>query len=258
MGCGDPAVPEGFVLVAGGTFTMGSPGDEAGRDSDEGPQHSVTVGSFYLGKNEVTQKEWEGLMGTSLEEQKALAGPSYLYGVGDNYPMYYVSWLEAVKYCNARSEDEGLKKAYTIDGTTVTCNWAAGGYRLPTEAEWEYAAKGGKDGPGFLYSGSDTPGEVAWYSVNSGYEAHEVGTKTANGLGVYDLSGNLWEWCWDWYGDYGEAAQNNPRGPDSGSARVLRGGSWNFGAGVLRSSVRSDVGPSYRGEDLGFRLARSR
>jgi formylglycine-generating enzyme required for sulfatase activity len=265
-GTEDPAVPEGFVLVEGGTFTMGSPEDEENRYSDE-VQHSVTVGSFYLGKYEVTQKEWEALMETGLEAQRDLAQAAYgaddwpLYGDGDNYPMYYVSWLEAVKYCNARSEDEGLTQAYTIAGgegaETVTCDWDADGYRLPTEAEWEYAAKGGKAGSSFLYSGSDTAGDVAWYDDNSESAAHAVGGKAVNGLGVYDMSGNLWEWCWDWYGAYGEAAQNNPQGPGSGSLRVLRGGAWRNSAGNLRSSQRSG-GPSGRFEWLGFRLARSR
>jgi formylglycine-generating enzyme required for sulfatase activity len=257
-GTEDPAVPEGFALVEGGTFTMGSPEDEADRGSDE-VQHSVTVGSFYLGKYEVTQKEWEGLMGTGLEEQMDLAGYSSLYGEGDDYPMYYVSWLDAVRYCNARSDAEGLAKVYTIAGgagaETVTCDWEADGYRLPTEAEWEYAATGG--GAGFLYSGSDTADDVAWYWDNSDSTAHPVGGKAANGLGIYDMSGNLWEWCWDWYGDYGEAGQTDPRGPESGSIRVCRGGSWSDGAGYLRSSLRGGDVPSSRYEVLGFRLARS-
>jgi formylglycine-generating enzyme required for sulfatase activity len=260
---GARGVPEGFVLVEGGTFTMGSPSNEPDRDSDEGPQHQVTVKSFYMGKQEVTQREWQELMGTTVAQQRnmgqqaANASGWLLRGEGDNYPMYYVSWFEAVEYCNKRSVKEGLTPCYRGSGNSITCDWSANGYRLPTEAEWEYAAKGGnKNFLTYLYSGSNSAGAVAWYNGNSGSTTHPVGTKAANDLGIYDMSGNVWEWCWDWKGDYGSGSQTDPAGPSSGSNRVNRGGSWSNGARGLRSSNRSNNGPSDRSSILGFQLVR--
>ncbi|MDR2923307.1 MAG: formylglycine-generating enzyme family protein, partial [Treponema sp.] len=196
-------VPANFVRVEGGTFQMGS---NSGND-DEKPVHTVTVKSFSIGKYEVTQKEWYEVMGSN---------PSYFKG--DNRPVECVSWYDAVEYCNKRSEKEGLTPAYTIDKSgkdpnntngdddikwLVRRNRNANGYRLPTEAEWEYAARGGNGSPGnYTYSGSNTAGEVAWYSSNSGGSTHDVGTRAANNLGIHDMSGNVYEWCWDWYGSY--------------------------------------------------------
>jgi formylglycine-generating enzyme required for sulfatase activity len=261
---GTSGAPAGFVLVEGGTFTMGSPSNEPDWRSDEGPQHQVTVKSFYLGKYEVTQREWREVIGTTVAQQRNMAQQAAnksgwsLYGEGDNYPIYYVSWFEAVEYCNKRSVKEGLSPAYRGSGNSISCDWSANGYRLPTEAEWEYAAKGGnKNFLTYLYAGSSSAGAVAWYSGNSGNTTHPVGTKAANDLGIYDLSGNVWEWCWDWKGDYGSGAQTNPAGPYSGSDRVERGGSWYFSARYVRSSYRSNSTPSNRGSHLGFRLVRA-
>lgn len=236
-----PDVPEGMVYVEGGTFQMGS---NSG-DSDEKPVHSVTVSSFYIGKYEVTQKQWTEVMGSNPADFK-----------GDNRPVESISWYQAVEFCNKLSQKEGLTPAYTINGRNVTCNWNANGYRLPTEAEWEFAARGGNKSKGFTYAGSNNIDEVAWYDSNSGSKTQAVGTKKANELGLYDMSGNVWEWCWDWYGSYSSGAKTNPRGP-SGSYRVLRGGSWYSSALYCRSAFRDGGGPDDGHDNSGFRLLRS-
>jgi formylglycine-generating enzyme required for sulfatase activity len=248
-------VPANMVRVEGGTFQMGT---ASGGDNDERPVHTVNIKTFYMGKHEVTQKEWREVMGTTLRQQRDMADRSWaLYGEGDNYPMYYVNWHEAVEYCNKLSIKEGLTPAYRGSGDNITCNWNANGYRLPTEAEWEYAAKGGNGSPGnYTYSGSNSVDAVAWYSTNSGNSTHLVGTKTPNSLGIYDMSGNVWEWCWDWYGNYTSGSQTDPRGPVSGAYRVLRGGGWYNSAAYVRSAIRYCDTPSIRYDGYGFRLVR--
>jgi formylglycine-generating enzyme required for sulfatase activity/TolB-like protein len=252
---GQPPAPANMVRVEGGTFQMGT---ASGGDSDERPVHTVTVKSFYMGKYEVTQREWREIMGTTLRQQRDMANRSWsLYGEGDNYPMYYVSWYEAVEYCNKLSIKEGLTPAYRGSGDNITCDWNASGYRLPTEAEWEYAAKGGiKDLLTATYSGSNSVDAVAWYDGNSRNSTHTVGTKAHNSLGLYDMSGNVWEWCWDWFGNYSSGTQDNPRGAVSGADRVLRGGSWSNSAANVRSASRYSYTPSYRSISIGFRLVR--
>jgi formylglycine-generating enzyme required for sulfatase activity len=236
------AVPEGMVLVEGGTFQMGSNNGK----SYEKPVHTVTVKSFYLGKYEVTQKEWAEVMGSSPSRFK-----------GDNLPVENVSWFDAVEYCNKRSLKEGLVPAYRGSGDSITCDFKATGYRLPTEAEWEYAAKGGnKDYMVFEYAGGNSPGAVAWYKDNSGYQTHPVGTKQPNSLGLYDMSGNVWEWCWDRYGRYSGGSQSDPVGASLGSNRVIRGGSFRFTAADVRSASRYLSEPSSRNDNFGFRLLR--
>lgn len=257
--------PGEMVLVPGGTFTMGDTRGEG--DSNELPTHSVTLNSFYIGKYEVTQAEYAQYMQPSSNWTSN-------YGIGDNYPAYCVSWYAIIKYCNLRSLAEGLTPCYTISGSTdpanwgavptsnnstwnaALCNWSANGYRLPTEAEWEYAARGATKTPDYLYSGSDDINAVAWYSGNSGYTSHPVGTKAPNGLGLYDMSGNLYEWCWDWYSSYSSSSQNNPTGPASGSYRVVRGGYWYDSAYYCRVAIRYSNGPNY-GSINGFRLCRA-
>ena len=177
---------------------------------------------------------------------------------GDNLPVERVSWYDAVEFCNRLSRKEGLTPEYTISGKDVTWNRSADGYRLPTEVEWEYAARGGNKSRGYRFSGSDDPKEVAWYSANSGEKTHPVGQKKPNELGIYDMSGNVWEWVWDWYGSYSSTSQTDPRGPYSGSYRVLRGGSWNLYAGSFRSADRFSGGPSVSFYVLGFRLVRTK
>ena len=216
-----------MVKVEGSTFTMGAT-PEQGNDAYEyeRPAHQVTLSDYYIGRYEVTQKEWQAVMGDN---------PSKFYG--DNLPVDYVSWNGCQDFINKLNQLTGLK------------------FRLPTEAEWEFAARGGKQSKGYKYSGSDNIGVVAWYTGNSGGKTHQVGTKEPNELGIYDMSGNVGEWCGDWYGRYSSSAQTNPTGPSSGSGRVLRGGSWSDDAGYCRVSGRGNDGrPSYRGNLGGFRV----
>ncbi|MDR1868349.1 MAG: SUMF1/EgtB/PvdO family nonheme iron enzyme [Treponema sp.] len=247
-----------LVRVEGGTFQMGS---NDGLD-DESPVHTVTITGFYMGKYEVTQKEWTAIMGNNPSEFK-----------GDNLPVENISWYDAIEYCNRLSEKEKLTPAYTINKSekdwrnnnewddikwTVLWNRNANGFRLPTEAEWEYAARGGNGSPGnYTYAGSNNVGDVAWYGDNSAGSTQEVGAKKPNGLGVYDMSGNVWEWCWDWYGDYTSGAQTDPIGASSGSFRVHRGGSWSIPARFARSALRRNGSPDARNFVLGFRIVRS-
>jgi len=178
---------------------------------------------------------------------------------GDRLPVEQVSWFDVVGFCNGLSVKEGFEPCYTISGTSVTCDFSKNGYRLPTEAEWEYAAKGGRSSRGYKYAGANDVGEVGWYSANSGRTAHPVGGKQANELGLYDMSGNEYEWCWDWYGGYSAGPETDPRGPSSTTLlRVLRGGYLLSDAAGLRVSVRVSVAPSGRDDYGGFRLARSR
>ena len=239
-----------MVKVEGGTFTMGATAEQ-GSDyySNELPTHQVTLSDYYIGKYEVTQQLWEYVMsysgtcadGSSMSAYASdvwLGGnPSSSYGVGDYYPAYYVSYDDIV--------DIFLPRLNKITGKT---------FRLPTEAEWEFAARGGKQSKGYKYSGSDNIGDVAWYTDNSDDESHQVGTKQPNELGIYDMSGNVWEWCGDWYGSYSSSAQTNPTGPSSGSFRVVRGGGWDYYARSCRVSYRSYNNPSFRGYFSGFRV----
>jgi len=235
--------PANMVRVEGGTFQMGTAN---AYNNDERPVHTVTVKTFYMGKYEVTQKEWQEVMGNNPSRFK-----------GDNLPVEQVSWFDAIEYCNKRSQKEGLTPVYRGSGNNITCDWNANGYRLPTEAEWEFAAKGGiKDKLITEYSGSNNVDAVAWYIGNSGSRTYQVGTKAPNSLGLYDMSGNVYEWCWDWYGSYTSGAQTDPKGPISGADRVVRGGSWSNLASIVRSVKRVSSNPSDRNDVIGFRLVR--
>ena len=172
-------------------------------------------------------------------------------GYGD-HPMVEVTWYGAVAFAYYLNELEGREQTYSLDDWSV--DYAKAGYRLPTEAEWEYAAKGGDQSKGYKYAGSDNVDQVGWYSSNSGWNTHPVGQKEDNELGLYDMSGNVWEWCWDWYGSYSSGSQTNPTGPSSGSYRVRRGGSWYDYAGRLRSAYRLYYSPGNSYSLLGFRL----
>jgi formylglycine-generating enzyme required for sulfatase activity len=218
-----------MVLVQGGTFTMGCT-PEQGSDcyNDEKPAHRVTVSSFYIGKYEVTQAQWKIVMGNN---------PSKF--TGDNLPVEQVSWDDVQEFIRKLNARTGLR------------------YRLPTEAEWEYAARGGNRSRGYKYSGSNNISAVAWYDGNSGNKTHPVGQKQPNELGLYDMSGNVWEWCNDWKGDYSSYAQTNPTGPSSGSFRMYRGGSWLSLARYARVPFRGNGAPGPKSSNLGFRLARS-
>ena len=241
-----PEVRPRLVMVPKGKFTMGSPTGESGRAADE-TQHAVTLTTdFWMAESEVTQRQYRNLMGTS---------PSKFQG--DELPVEQVSWFEAVAYCNALSAKEKLTPCYQIDGPTVA--WADGlkctGYRLPTEAEWEYAARSPAT---TVYAGSDSVDAVAWYSANAGNTTHLVKAKTANGRGLFDLSGNAWEWVWDFYkGNYEALLQPDPISSSDSGARVIRGGSWQNAAMDARTAARSKYGPSTRYSYLGFRFVRS-
>lgn len=272
-------LPPTMVLVQGGTFTMGCTAEQQPDCRPaESPAHEVTLTDFYIGKYEVTQGQWEILMGYTQAQMRDLAGSSSLYGVGSSYPIYYVSWYDAAVFCNRLSEQAGYAPCYYSDaaytqvygksGTTWslpntgTVYWKpdAKGYRLPTEAEWEYTARGGSLNKGHKYSGSNTIGDVAWYTANSGNETRAIGAKTANELGFFDMSGNVWEWCFDWYGSsyYGSSTVCTPVGPGSGSYRMLRGGSWGADAIDARVANRYIYGaPSDRIGGSGFRLCRT-
>ena len=240
-------VPQGSVHVAGGTFQMGSTDSDA--DADESPVHSVTVDSFYMAETEVTFDQYDAYCTAAGISKPDDSG----WGRGSR-PVTNVTWDDAVKYCNWLSEQEGLIPAYDINGTSVSWNQNAKGYRLPTEAEWEYAARGGAQSKGYKYSGSNDVDEVGWYSVNSGLKSNPVKGKKANELGLYDMSGNVWEWCWDWPGEYSANAQTNPAGPSNGGLfRVVRGGSWGHAASSLRSAERRDYGSNYGYSYIGFR-----
>ena len=245
-----------LVLIRKGSFQMGSPTTESGRDTDE-VQHQVTLTTdFWMAESEVTQRQYRNLMGSS---------PSNFQG--DELPVEEVSWYEAVAYCNALSVKENLTPCYQISGTTV--GWANGvkctGYRLPTEAEWEYAANPAS-GARTVYAGSDTVDGVAWYANNSGNTTHAVKTKTANGRGLYDLSGNLWEWVWDRYQGNYEALPatalpvTDPMGPltqQVSDDRVVRGGSWDYAAPMARVAMRNNNSSSAGIYSLRIRLVKS-
>jgi formylglycine-generating enzyme required for sulfatase activity len=245
-------IPENFVFVEGGTFNNGT--------------SNVTISSFYIDKYELTQAGYQAVMGSN---------PASSYGVGNTYPVYHVTWFNAIEYCNRRSMQEGLTACYsystygtnpdnwpggwnTDDGnhTNVSCNWTANGYRLPTEMEWQFAAQGGNQTHNYTYSGSNNIDAVAWYDSNSGSTTHTVGTKAANELSTFDMSGNVWEWCWDIYGSYPSGAQTDPHGATSGSYRVFRGGSWYHNADYCTVSYRDYNYTAGTSNGIGFRCVR--
>ena len=249
-----------MIKVEGGTFKMGAQStDPNGENYDseayswEQPVHSVTLDDYYIGETEVTQELWEAVMGTTIEQQRQKAEEYYgfdcdLYGQGLTYPMYWIAWEECQEF---------IAKLNRLTGIN---------FRLPTEAEWEYAARGGNKSRGYKYAGSNTIGEVAWYDDNAcdgvgknspAYFTHPVGTKSPNELGLYDMGGNVLEWCSDWDGEYSSSSQTNPTGPTSSkySSRVLRGGGWGNSARYCRVSFRIYDDLVNRFNYIGFRLA---
>ena len=218
-----------MVRVEGGTFTMGATSEKVSdARSDEKPVHQVTLSTYSIGETEVTQALWRAVMGNNPSNRK-----------GDNLPVEEVSWDDCQTFIQKLNQLTGRR------------------FRLPTEAEWEYAARGGSKSRGYKYSGSNNIGDVAWYGYddNSSRKTHPVKTKQANELGLYDMSGNVYEWCQDWKGDYSSGSQTNPTGPSSGSYRVTRGGSWLNYARYCRVSFRNTFSPGYAYYDLGLRLA---
>jgi sulfatase modifying factor 1 len=238
-------------LVPAGTWPVGCTVGQGGDcGDDERPARRVNLSRAVLvGETEVTQGLYERLVGTN---------PSVFGGCGATCPVENVSWLEAVRFANLLSASEGFERCYVISGENVT--WPKGlscqGYRLPTEAEWEVAARGGRDDK---YAGGDDLGTVGWYSSNSGGETHPVGQLAANGYGLYDMSGNVWEWTWDWFnsGTYVVGRTADPIGPAAGSFRVIRGGSWSHDAQRGRVANRYSITPGRRDSGLGFRLVRT-
>jgi formylglycine-generating enzyme len=241
-----------MALCEQGAFWMGQDGEEEEVAENERPRHRVQLSyDFYIGIYPVTQKLWESVMGENPELDEPLS------------PIEYISWNDAIRFCNKLSHQEELEPAYIIDGEDVDMDWEADGYRLPTEAEWEYAAKANRESK---YAGSDDVNEVAWYgeSFESG-SSHSVGQKKPNDWGLYDMSGNVFEWCWDWLEDYSARIEReeeegqclDPIGPTEGDTRVFRGGGWRSGADFARVSFRSGYVPDHRSLLLGFRVARN-
>ncbi len=255
-------IPSQMILIPGGTFLMGWFHVEPTKESDAVPSHKVTVSSFYMSKHEVTQHQWNSVMDTI---------PSFFTG-DINRPVEKVSWYDCIIYCNKRSVKENLTPCYNFssygtntqtwpetwtDVDSVFCNWNASGYRLPTEAEWEYAARGGELGHNYRFSGSHNLNEVAWYFNNSGMTPHTVGQKMVNELNICDMSGNVWEWCWDKYGPYTAQEQTNPTGPTDGTMRTIRGGSFNDSTtDVYIVYYRGAANPLLSGFNTGLRVVR--
>jgi len=247
----------GMIFVKGGSFIMG--------DEEEEDEYSIVkLDDFWIGIYEVTQDEWIKVMGNNPSRNK-----------GGNLPVDNVTWYDAVDFCNKKSIKEGLSPCYIINKDnhdpnnknyddyikwTVSCDFTKNGYRLPTEAEWVYAAMGGADTKKYIYSGSNNLDEVGWYYENSDKESHPAGQKKPNELGLYDMSGNIWEWCWDWYDTFyynDNKKYTNPRGPESGKYRVIMGGCMNNKAYNCEIRERSFKNPGENLSKYGLRLVKN-
>src|SRR6266536_618271 len=233
-----------MVQIPGGKFVMGD------KDEVDAPPHEVVVSSFSMDKNLVTQEQFQKIMGTNPSRWK-----------GDKNPVEQLRWSDAVRFCNKRSELEGLQPCYDLK--TLNCNFDANGYRLPTEAEWEYACRAGTTTAYFFGDSPAKLGDYAWFDRNSGGHPRPVGQKQPNAWGLYDMAGNVWEWCNDFYkvDYYQEAPRQDPKGPDEAQNKVLRGGAWRFSADNCRSAYRYNESPGYSdvcfGYDIyGFRCVR--
>jgi len=274
--------PDGFVLIPAGSFQMGN-AMVADTDITDAPIRTVTVGDFHMAKNLVSKASWDSVRTWGLTH--GYTDLSAGAGKAPNHPVQTITWYDMVKWCNARSEKDGLTPCYTLSGavyrttsnSAVVCNWAANGYRLPTEAEWEKAARGGLIGKRFPWGDRISQSLANYYSVPTGYTYDDgsagynsigsiggtspatspVGSFAANGYGLNDMAGNVWEWCWDWHGTYAAGSQTDPRGVSSGSRRVLRGGNWYNYAHYCRVAIRYYGYPTSSGISIGFRVARS-
>jgi len=261
-----------MLSVPGGSFRMGSP-RETGLLNEQ-PAHHVTLHSFLLGQHEVTQGQYFEI--TGMRPSSCKTNPENPDPEGWRFlPVEMVNWYETLIFCNKLSVKEKLKPVYRVNGSVNPDDWGdvptdevaapwnvewvngANGYRLPTEAEWEYAARGGIHLIDHRYAGSNNPDHVAWYYENSKTMSHEVGKKAPNELHLYDMSGNVMEWCWNWQSAYTADAKDNPRGPSSGMDRAIRGGGWSYAVNYCAVAYRHSNHPYYRGVNLGFRVARS-
>ena len=246
-----------MVFVKGGSFQMGTDRQHYQQDGEyeapdanrpEKPAHLVTLSDFYISRFEVTQKVWKSVMGTN---------PSYFKG--EQRPVESVSWYDAVKFCNKLSEKDGFDPVYTINGTQVTCDFTKNGYRLPTEAEWEYAARGGRKSENYDYAGSNDPEEAGWLYADRS-DTSPVGIKKPNELGLYDMTGNVYEWCWDRFdfNYYKISPEKNPTGPAQGEKRALRGGGYrSLSVPQYFTTIRARGNPDDKSMDLGFRIVRN-
>jgi len=262
-----------MITIPGGSFRMGSP--RGSGQANELPVHQVTLQSFLLGQYEVTQGQYfeiTGMRPSSCRSNPEDTGPEGWMSL----PVEMVNWYEALVFCNNLSVRENLEPVYRINGSIDTNTWGeipvsdiieswgmielingANGYRLPTEAEWEFAARGGSQSKNYRYAGNNNPEHVSWYYDNSKFRSHEVGKKAENELGLYDMSGNVMEWCWDWQGPYTADAKDNPLGPPAGLYKIIRGGGWSYAVAYCGVAYRYANHPYYRGVNLGFRVARS-
>ncbi len=247
----------------------------------EKPIHGVRLSRpFYIRANEVTVAEFRNFVkatgykttaeaengswlwtGSQWEQKMDANWLNPYFKQADNNPVCCMSWYDAIEYCNWLSQEHGLTACYKINGLNITCDFSADGFRLPTEAEWEFAARGGKMSKGYAFSGSDIKDDVAWDLENSNGTSHPVGMKKPNELGIYDMSGNVAEWCWDWYENYSSSSQTDPKGPNTGSKRVLRGGSYldgGTGGYNVDSALREGINPDQAGSYYGFRPVRTK
>ncbi|MEI6392368.1 MAG: SUMF1/EgtB/PvdO family nonheme iron enzyme [Verrucomicrobiota bacterium] len=279
LGTNSP-VPPGMALIPAGSFTMGNCMDSSEGWSEELPLHAVYVSAFCMEKHEVTKSLWDMVYQWAITNGYSFdhAGS----GKAANHPVQTIDWYDCVKWCNARSEQEGRTPAYYTSAAQTTVyrsgqtnvetncvNWSSG-YRLPTEAEWEKASRGGLSGHRFPWGDTISESQANYYGNTTNYDlgpdgynatfaiggepyTSPVGYFGANGYGLYDMAGNVLEWCWDWYGEYSSGSQTDPRGPASGSLRVLRGGSWSDGAVNSRAAGRSRDEPTYSYRTFGFR-----
>jgi len=248
-------LPE-MVAIAAGAFDAGSPLGASIRDADETPHRVTLTRPFLIATTEVSQALWERVMG---------ANPSLRWSCGETCPVDDLSWFQAVDFCNELSRLTGLEPAYQVEGDQVSWDETSPGYRLPTEAEWEYACRGGSGDDFFNGAITEPHGcttldplldQIAWYCPNGGSTTHPAARKAPNAWGLYDTAGNVSEWCWDRYGDYPAGPVIDPTGPPTGAQRVRRGGSWSEAARDCRSADRAMVDPTTRSYNLGLRLAR--
>jgi formylglycine-generating enzyme required for sulfatase activity len=237
-----------WAPIPAGTFQMGSPEDEPGRLDREGSVHPVRVSAFLCLRTPVTRKLYQEITGQD---------PGWSEGEADERPVNNVSWLDAMRFCNRWSERDGLEPCYRFEGEAVTWDRVRNGYRLLTEAEWEYACRAGSRTRWCFGDDEAKLGDYAWYEKNSQGQPQPVGQLEPNVWELHDMHGNVWEWCWDWYGPYPSEAQIDPMGPLGGEYRVLRGGTFNIEPWLLRSASRSRFQPEYWGRYYGFRCARA-